>query len=215
MITHRKRILVFSIIAALVFLFWSFPALNEGLTKLFISSQTFIELHPILGIFVFLALAALSAIFVFFSSIVIVPVAVFVWGEVLTFFLLLLGWFIGGLIAYGLGKHFGRKIAEYFISAGKIDSCGDLFSKKLGIFDVVLLKLALPSEIPSFFLGIVRYPFLKYLLVLVLSELPFALWAVYLSGAFVAQDRVFFIVALIVGFAFLSVVARILRARSG
>lgn len=202
-------------IAALIFLFWYFSALSESVNQLLVSSQTFIERHPVSDIFVFLALAALSALLVFFSSIVIVPVAVFVWGEILTLFLLLLGWFIGGLLAYGIGKHFGRRIAEYFVSAKKINSYGDLFSKELGIFDVVLLKLALPSEIPSLFLGIVRYPFLKYLSVIVLSELPFAIWAVYLSGAFVAQNRVFFIVALIGGFAFLSVVARIPRTKSG
>ncbi len=204
-----RRILGFLLIIALAFSVWLFSSLYDTLNQTLIFSKASIEIYPILSIFVFLALAAISAILIFFSSVVIVPVAVFAWGEVITFFLLLLGWFIGAMIAYFIGKNFGRKATKYFISEGKINSYGDLFSKEMGIFEVVLLKLALPSEVPSFFLGIIRYPFLKYILVIIISELPFAIWVVYMSVAFVEDRKFLFLAVLISGFAILSVVARI------
>jgi len=133
---------------------------------------------------------------------------VFAWGELATLFLLLLGWFIGAIIAYFIGKTFGRDVVEYFIRSDKIDSYGNLISKEMGIFDVILIKLALPSEVPSFFLGIINYPFIKYMLVVIVSELPFAVWAVYLGGAFVDDNRLLFVGTLAAGVVFLSIVDR-------
>ncbi len=197
----------------LAFFFWIFSAFQEVVTQTLSLSKAYIELYPILGIFIFLALAVVSAFFMFFSSIVIVPVAVFAWGELTTFLFLLLGWFIGAMIAYMVGKNFGRRVVEYFVSKKKIDEYGNLISKEMGFFDIVFLKLALPSEAPSFFLGIVRYPFLKYIVVVIISELPFAIWAVYLGEAFVDDNRILFLGTLIAGFAFLSIAAREYRKK--
>ncbi len=207
------RILFLLIIAILAFFFWISSGFHEAVTQTLSFSKAYIELSPVLGVFVFLALAAISAILIFFSSILIVPIAVFAWGEFATFLLLLLGWFIGAMIAYMVGKNLGRKVVEYFVSTKKIDDYGNLISKEMGIFDVVFLKLALPSEVPSFFLGIVRYPFLKYIFVVIISELPFAIWAVYLGDAFVDDNRVLFFGTLIAGFAFLSIAAREYRKK--
>ncbi len=197
----------------LAFSFWLFSSLYDVLIQSLIFSKAYIELYPVLSVFVFLALAAISAVLIFFSSILIVPIAVFAWGEPATFFLLLLGWFIGAIIAYFIGKNFGRNVVGYFISAKRINDYEDFISKEMGIFDVILLKLALPSEVPSFFLGIVHYPFLKYIFVVIISELPFAIWAVYLSGAFIEDKRLVFTGVLIATIALLSIAERKYRKK--
>ena len=45
----------------------------------------------------FVLLAAISAVLAFFSSALLLPVAVFTWGSKVTFVLLWLGWLLGGI----------------------------------------------------------------------------------------------------------------------
>jgi uncharacterized membrane protein YdjX (TVP38/TMEM64 family) len=48
--------------------------------------------------------------------------------------------------------------------------------------------MALPSEVPGYLVGLLRYPFARYLLALGLAELPFALGAVLLGESFIQGD---------------------------
>jgi uncharacterized membrane protein YdjX (TVP38/TMEM64 family) len=60
---------------------------------------------------------------------------------------------------------------------------------------IVLLQLAVPSEIPGYVLGSLRYRFPRYLLALALAELPFAIGAVVLSTGFL--ERQYWLMALV------------------
>ena len=210
---HRTKIIFFSVITLLVFFLWLFSDFFEVISKALVFSKASIELHPVASIYIFLALSILSAVSIFFTSIITIPLAVFAWGEIATIALLMAGWFIGAMILYGLGRFLGRQIIEYFISAAKINKYGSLITREMKMLDIVLIKLALPSEAPSFFLGIVRYPFLKYMVVVFISELPFAIWAVYLSSTFIEDNRLLFIVMLVVGFILIGIAAQKYRKR--
>jgi uncharacterized membrane protein YdjX (TVP38/TMEM64 family) len=50
-------------------------------------------------------------------------------------------------------------------------------------------------------MGIVRYPPLTFLIVAIASELPAAVWVVYLSAALIGDERVAFLLTLVAGFA--------------
>jgi uncharacterized membrane protein YdjX (TVP38/TMEM64 family) len=52
---------------------------------------------------------------------------------------------------------------------------------------VLLFQLALPSEIPGYVLGLVKYNFARYCLSLGLAELPYALLTVYLGASFLER----------------------------
>jgi len=210
---HRTKILLLSAVVILVFLLWMFSDLFEVVSQALVFSRASIELHPVASIFIFLILAILSAVSVFFTSIITIPLAVFAWGELITIVLLMAGWFIGAILLYGIGRFLGRQIVEYFVSASKINKYGNLISREMQMFDIVLIKLALPSEVPSFFLGIVQYPFLKYIAVVIISELPFAVWAVCLSSTFVEDNRLLFIIMLVVGFILIGIVAQKYKER--
>lgn len=210
---HRIKILLFSAVAISVFSLWIFSDFFDVISQALVFSKTSVELHPIASIFIFLILSILSAVSVFFTSIITIPLAVFAWGELFTIALLMTGWFIGALILYGMGRFLGRQVVEYFVSVTKINKYGSLISREMQMFDIVLIKLALPSEVPSFFLGIVRYPFLKYMVVVIISELPFAVWAVYLSSTFVEDNRILFIAMLIAGFIFIGIAAQKYKKR--
>ena len=51
---------------------------------------------------------------------------------------------------------------------------------------IVLLQLALPSEILGYVLRLLRYPFARYAVALAMAELPYVLATVYLGESFVA-----------------------------
>jgi uncharacterized membrane protein YdjX (TVP38/TMEM64 family) len=53
---------------------------------------------------------------------------------------------------------------------------------------VLLLQLALPSEIPGVVLGLARYSLAKYLVALLLVELPYAFGTVLLGQSFVQRQ---------------------------
>jgi hypothetical protein len=54
---------------------------------------------------------------------------------------------------------------------------------------VMLFQFALPSEVPGYLLGVVRYSFLRYIAVVAVGELPYAVGTVVLGTSFV-QRRV-------------------------
>lgn len=158
-----------------------YDLLKQGLAAL----DPLIAAHPILGAIVFTLLSALAAVMAFFSSAIMVPSAVMAWGNPLTVVLLWIGWLIGGLAMYVLGRSLrhprarGTKPSRRF--AAYLPNSPDELSLPL----VLLWQLALPSEIPGYLCGYLGVPFRTYFLALALGELPFALGAVLLGESVV------------------------------
>jgi uncharacterized membrane protein YdjX (TVP38/TMEM64 family) len=65
--------------------------LHSELIRVLAVADAMIARHPAAGALLFVALAAISATLAFFSSAVIVPVAVYAWGETTSALLLWLG----------------------------------------------------------------------------------------------------------------------------
>ena len=63
----------------------------------------------------------------------------------------------------------------------------------------MLFRLALQSELPSYVLGVLRYPFERYLPMMILGELPFVIFAVYLGQTLLERNGLIFAVALFIG----------------
>jgi uncharacterized membrane protein YdjX (TVP38/TMEM64 family) len=77
---------------------------------------------------------------------------------------------------------------------------------------VLLFQLGLPSEIPGYILGLVKYPFGKFLLARALAELPFTIATIYL-GAGIVSARSGLLLAVGLAIAALSVVSFYLLRR--
>lgn len=209
----RRHVLLAATLVAAVAVLWLSAALQAAFFDALQFSKDHIARHPVASRTAFVALAAFSAMLVLFSSVALVPIAVYAWGQVETLFLLTAGWFVGGNLAYFVGRRFGRRAAEYFVAAPTLDRYGQLLSAQMSVLEVTLIKLALPSEVPSLALGIIRYPVRKLVPVLLASEVPFALWAVYLSAALIEDRRLVFLGVLLAGIAAAGVVARRLLLR--
>jgi len=67
-------------------------------------------------------------------------------------------------------------------------------STRTRFIHILLFQAAVPSEIPGYLLGILRYPFLHYMAALAITELPYAIATVYLGESFLQGEGIIFIV---------------------
>ncbi len=194
-------------------LLWFSDAACPQVNRALLASETILRGHPVLGVLVFSSLAAASALLAFFSSAVLVPSATAVWGKPTTLLLLWAGWIVGGALAYSIGRWLGRAVVHEvgaraaprgvgrFLGQDARDQLAfyeERVGRRLRWWQLLLLQLALPSELPGYLAGILRVPFALYLTALAVGELPYALGSVYLGEAF-AQRNVPAFVALLGG----------------
>src|SRR5512137_2084518 len=90
-----SRAIVVVLICTSVALLLSVDAVYGGLQQLLSVAEPLIAGHPLLGAVVFVVLAAVSAVLAFFSSALLLPAAVYAWGNTVTLGLLWLGWLLG------------------------------------------------------------------------------------------------------------------------
>lgn len=199
---------VFALAAAAL----SFDAIHGGLLRVLSAAEPVITAHPYLGAIAFVVLSAASAMLAFFSSAVLVPVAVMTWDRWITIVLLWLGWLLGGMCAYGIGRLLGRPLVNTVGSARLIAFYQRRVSADVGFPVVLLLQFALPSEIPGYLLGLMRVRFRIYLPALALAEIPYAIGTVML-GESVVQQRTVWLMALGVAAVGASVLAAYLLHR--
>jgi uncharacterized membrane protein YdjX (TVP38/TMEM64 family) len=162
-------------------------------------TQAIVNERPVLGMAVFVGAAALSAILAFFSSAVLVPVAVHAWGAPFTLLLLWSGWTVGGMGTYAVGRWLGRPVVRAIVSRDALDRFEHRISAEAPFSLVLLFQFSLPSEIPGAVLGVARYAFLKYLAALGITELPYALGTVYLGEGFLQRQTAQIVIIGVIG----------------
>jgi uncharacterized membrane protein YdjX (TVP38/TMEM64 family) len=163
-------------------------ALHTALVDVLAVIDSVVAKHPVLGAVLFVVLAAISAMLAFVSVAVILPVAVFTWGEPLSILLLWIGWTLGGLCTYAIGRFLGRAALRWLTAEKMLQRLERHVGPGTPFGVVFLFQLALPSEIPGYVLGLVRYSLPKYLLVLGIVELLYALAVVRLGAGFVERS---------------------------
>jgi uncharacterized membrane protein YdjX (TVP38/TMEM64 family) len=162
-------------------------AVHAALIEVLAASNAIIATHPVLGAMLFVALAALSAMLAFASVGPILPVAVYSWGESLSILLLWIGWILGGALSFMVGRYLGRPVVRWLTAEALLNRVEKHLGPTTPFSLVLLFQFALPSEIPGYVLGLVRYSFIKYLLALGLVELLYAVLMVEMGAGFVEQ----------------------------
>lgn len=182
----------------------SSEGLHQALLHTLTMTEEVINRHPTTGALLFVALAAASAMFTFVSIAIIVPAVVFAWGEPATLGLLWLGWILGGIGTYGVGRYLGRSVVQWLSTDQTLYRFEHRVRRDTPFWLILLLQLALPSEIPGYVLGLARYPFMRYLLALGLAELPYSVATVRLGGSFL-QHRSGLVLAIGISVVILSI----------
>lgn len=162
--------------------------LHQWIVHVIEQSEPVITGHPVAGAFLFVALSALSAILVFFSSVVLVPFGIHAYGEAACFLLLWTGWFLGGALTYAIGRGAGWPLARWLLSPGVAAEYQARLPSSRPFLTVLLLQLALPSEAAGYLCGLLRVPPLAYLGAVAVAELPYALGTVLLGNAFFRRE---------------------------
>ena len=182
------------LICAAVALLLSFDAVYESLQRALSAAEPSIAGHPRLGAVAFVLFAALSAILAFFSSALLLPAAVYTWGTTVTLVLLWLGWLLGGICTYALGRGLRRPRGKVPRTSSKIDFYLQRTPGEVTFALVLLLCLALPSEIPGYLCGYLGVRMRTYVPALAMAELPYAIGAVVLGDG-VAHRHIGWLVA--------------------
>ena len=195
--TERERLQRhFLIIGVLIFvagLFLASDMLRDQTDMLIVRTEELIGEAPFLGMVLFVLLSMLSAMLAFFSSALLAPVAVNAWGKAGCLALLWLGWLLGGMASFCIGRFFGRTVVVRLIGEDKVAGWEHHLSRHARFGHVLLFQATLPSEIPGYVLGMLRYPFPLYLAALALTELPYAVAVVYLGESFLEGKAVVFL----------------------
>ncbi len=162
-------------------------------------AEPVIATSPLTGAVVFVLLAALSAMLVFFSGLLLVPIGIDAWGPLGCFVLLWSGWFLGGVITYSIGRRFGRPAVLRLVSAEKMARYENRIPQASSFMAALLTQLVLPSDISGYFFGLLGYRARVYFGSLALAELPYALGTVYLGTAFMERQYLLLLSAAALG----------------
>jgi uncharacterized membrane protein YdjX (TVP38/TMEM64 family) len=201
----RRAALILLACAALAAISSS-ESLHRALIEVLAVTEMLIDQHPVAGPIVFVLAAGFSAMFSFVSIALVVPAAVFAWGAPASVVLLWVGWICGGVITYTIGRRLGRRMVVWLLGDQAFGRIEQRFRRGAPFWVVLLMQLALPSEVPGYVLGVARYPFVRYLAALGIAELPYTVATVYLGASFVERRGMVILVAGI-AIALLSVVA--------
>lgn len=157
--------------------------LQDVFENLVVALARYEAARPVLGPLLFVVLAAASVMLGPFTSAPLMPFAVGVWGTGKTLALLLTGWLAGNAAAYGIGYHFGYPVVSLIVPAAVLQKWIRFLREGVSAWGIFLIRLAVPAEIGYVF-GLLKYDFRKYLAVVFLAEVPFAVALVYGGEAF-------------------------------
>jgi len=205
------QVAAFAVILGLMF--YASSSAQNALVRYADDIGNYFRENAILGGFIFVAVSALAVLLSPFSSVPLVPSAIMAWGNFATFWLLYLGWIIGGIIAYFIGSFFSERIIRRFIPLEKVDYYKERISANSQFWLVFLFRLAIPSEAASYTLGIIRYHFWRYLLITILTEIVFALFVVYSSAILLSGKILYFSAVILAGAAALYILYRYVQRR--
>lgn len=168
--------------------------------------------YEILSALIFILLSALSALLSFVSSVVLIPVAVGIFGNWLAIVLLMIGWILGGVVTYWIGWHASHPVLKHFSVFRKLDKWRSQIPISADWLLAFLFRFGTPSE-TGYLFGVIRYPWKKYLIVTFFAELPYAILAVYAGDAFAEREVWQFVSLIFFMFVFSASAGYILRKR--
>ena len=196
---HHRRVALLVAFVAIVLAVTTSDALHQAFVDVLTIAERLMRAYPRAGMLAFVGLASLSAMLSFFSSSALVPVGVYVWGAQQTMLMLWVGGVLGGTAGYWMARTLGRRIVKRLVPEAPFRRYETFFRTRAQWRTVLLFRLALQSELPSSVLGVLRYPFRRYLPMMLLGEIPFVFFAVYLGETLLERNGVVFAIALCVG----------------
>ncbi len=188
----KRRIALVLSLAFIVFLVWSSVTFQGILSRYLPFFENLMRSNQILSIAVFVGLGALSTMLSSFTSVPLVPVAVLVWGNWLTALFLFIGWTAGDVLSYWVAYYAGNPIFKRLVPFEEIERYEKKIPPDAEFKLVFFFIMSMPSEIPGYTLGTLRYKFRRYLLITALGEFVWAPVTAYAGRALIEKNPLLF-----------------------
>jgi uncharacterized membrane protein YdjX (TVP38/TMEM64 family) len=144
--------------------------------------QAALAAHPRLAVGVFVGTSVVAVLVPVLSNLALVPLVVPAWGPVWTALLLLLGWVIGAVASFLLGRFARELILRRFPSVHRHVNIDRLIHPGHRIGSLILLRMTFPVDVLSYALGLFssRTHWVEVAVSTVVGGAPFAmLFALY------------------------------------
>lgn len=154
--------------------------------------RDWIENFGFWGKFVFVGLAALQVVLAVIPGGPVQIAAGYAFGIVEGSVWCTVGIQLGSAIAFLLARHLGMKVIKIFFSEDKIDSIKFLQNSKRLDFIVFICFLipGAPKDLLTYFCGITKLPFGKFMLLTTVARIPSIIFSVMSGNALVEEEYV-------------------------
>jgi uncharacterized membrane protein YdjX (TVP38/TMEM64 family) len=127
------------------------------------------------GMPIFVLLSIIEVVVAPISLLPLLPVASNLWGWFLTAILSIIGWTIGGTIAFLIARKYGVDFIKKFFSIKKIEELEKLIPSEHVFLGIILLRMAIPVDLLSYVLGLFsNIKTRDYILATFIGVIPFA-----------------------------------------
>ena len=145
-------------------------------------AKIFVERGGVFGMVAYIVIAVIATVAAPISAAPLIPIAANVWGVAITAALSILGWTIGSLIAFAIGRRYGLPLAQKFFSVRNLESMHKHIPKEKIFWSVVLLRIMIPVDLLSYALGVFGVlGWRRYTLATIIGITPFAFIFAYLG----------------------------------
>lgn len=84
----------------------------------------------------------------------VIPMATALFGPFITAILSVIGWTVGGVIAFLVARYLGRPVLERYVSMQAVDELAAKIPEETRFLFIVLLRLTVPVDLVSYALGL-------------------------------------------------------------
>ena len=145
-------------------------------------AKIFVEKGGGFGMVAYVVIAVIATVAAPISAGPLIPIAANAWGVAITAALSILGWTIGSLVAFAIGRRYGLPLAQKFISAHNLEKLHKHIPQERIFWSVVLLRIMIPVDLLSYALGIFGVlGWRRYTLATIIGITPFAFIFAYLG----------------------------------
>src|SRR3989338_2827981 len=145
-------------------------------------AKIFVERGGVFGMIAYVVIAIIATVAAPVSAAPLIPIAANVWGFAVTAILSILGWTVGSLIAFAIGRKYGLPLARKFVSVHNLEKIHKRIPQEKMFWSVVVLRVMIPVDLLSYALSIFSVlSWKKYTLATIIGISPFAFIFAYLG----------------------------------
>lgn len=151
------------------------------------------------SLFIFFLITIFTTVFAPLTSLPLIPIAVILWGPLVSALVSGSGWLIGSIIAFLIAKKYGKPIVVKFVNIKKIEKFEKYIPQSNYFLGIIFLRIFLPADIISYLLGLFsKVGFNIYVLASIIGIYPYAFLLSYIGSVSLISQFIFFIIIFLV-----------------